>query len=208
MRRRAIAASTALVVLVAGACSIPSDAQPSTLATPNDVFVVGVAPSEAAVRSGETTNHPLYFLRENLLVRVDRALLAPVVLDGPLNSLLAGPTVEETATGLQSAIPAGTEVVDVQIQRDNVIWIHLNDVFFEVEGTQRVRATAQMVFTGSALLRGAQGVQFLLDGEIQSLPDGTGAIAEPPPGEQPRPLRTSDFAQLDVLSPPSGPPAL
>lgn len=205
--KAAVVATALLGVLGALGCAIPSDAQPSTLSTPADVFAVGAAPSDTAVRSGETTNHPVYFLRENRLVRVDRALLAPVVLDGPLNSLLAGPTAEEAAGGLQSAIPAGTEVVDVQIQRDNVVWIHLNSVFFEVEGTQRVRATAQMVFTGSALLRGSQGVQFLLDGEIQSLPDGTGAIAEPPPGGQSRPLHISDFTELDVLTP-DNPPSL
>lgn len=197
-----------LATLGVTSCSIPSDGEPSTLVTPNDVFAVGVAPSDPAPRSGQTTNHPVYFLRENRLVRVDRSLPAPVVLDGPLNSLLAGPTTEEATAGLQSAIPAGTEVTNVQIQRDNVVWIHLNSVFFEVEGTQRVRATAQMVFTGAALLRGSQGVQFLLNDEIQSLPDGTGAIAEPPPGEQPRPLRTTDFAQLEVPGPAAPEPVL
>ena len=129
--------------------------------------MVGAAPDTPT-----TSLHAVYFMRDGLLVELQRPLAAPVFLDAPLNNLLAGPTPAEAENGLESAIPAGTEVVDVQLLRNNVVSIYLNEVFFEVEGAQRVRAVAQLVLTASALARDSQGVLFFLDGVAQSLPDG------------------------------------
>ena len=82
-----------------------------------------------------------------------------------------------------------------------MVSIHLNEVFFEVEGAQRVRAVAQLVLTASALARDSQGVLFYLDGVAQSLPDGAGTIAQVRPGEGPRVLRVEDFSELMPLTP-------
>ena len=89
----------------------------------------------------------------------------------------------------------------MQLLRNNVVSIHLNEVFFEVEGAQRVRAVAQLVLTASALARDSQGVLFFLDGVAQLLPDGAGTIAQVQPGELPRALRVDDFSELMPLTP-------
>lgn len=188
--------------LAAAACGLPTDDAPTHIDVPAGVFpdrnepVVGAAPDTPT-----TSLHAVYFLRDGLLVELQRPLAAPVFLDAPLNNLLAGPTPTEAENGLESAIPAGTEVVDVQLLRNNVVSIHLNEVFFEVEGAQRVRAVAQLVLTASALARDSQGVLFFLDGMAQSLPDGAGTIAQVRPGELPRVLRVGDFSELMPLTP-------
>lgn len=188
--------------LAVGACGLPTDDAPTRVDVPAGVFpdrnepVVGVAPDTPT-----TSLHAVYFLRDGLLVELQRPLAAPVFLDAPLNNLLAGPTPTEAENGLESAIPAGTEVVDVQLLRNNVVSIHLNEVFFEVEGAQRVRAVAQLVLTASALARDSQGVLFFLDGLAQSLPDGAGTIAQVRPGQLPRALRVADFSELMPLTP-------
>ncbi len=188
--------------LAAAACGLPTDDAPTHIEVPAGVFpdrnepVVGAEPDTPAA-----SLHAVYFLRDGLLVELQRPLAAPVFLDAPLNNLLAGPTPTEAENGLESAIPAGTEVVDVQLLRNNVVSIHLNEVFFEVEGAQRVRAVAQLVLTASALARDSQGVLFFLDGVAQSLPDGAGTIAQVRPGELPRVLRVDDFSELMPLTP-------
>lgn len=198
---RRISASMACA-LAAAACGLPTDDAPTHIEVPAGVFpdrnepVVGAAPDTPT-----TSLHAVYFLRDGLLVELQRPLAAPVFLDAPLNNLLAGPTPTEAENGLESAIPAGTEVVDVQLLRNNVVSIHLNEVFFEVEGAQRVRAVAQLVLTASALARDSQGVLFFLDGMVQSLPDGAGTIAQVRPGELPRVLRVGDFSELMPLTP-------
>ena len=184
-------------------CGLPTDETPSGIDVPAGVFperddqpVDGVAPDIPT-----SSLHAVYFLRDGLLVELQRPLAAPVFLDAPLNNLLAGPTPAEAENGLESAIPAGTEVVDVQLLRNNVVSIHLNEVFFEVEGAQRIRAVAQLVLTASALARDSQGVLFYLDGVAQSLPDGAGTIAQAQPGQLPRALRVEDFGELMPLTP-------
>ena len=197
-----LSAAIGCVIAITG-CGLPTDDAPSGVEVPSGVFperdnqpVVGAAPDTPT-----TSLHAVYFLRDGRLVELQRPLAAPVFLDAPLNNLLAGPTPAEAENGLESAIPAGTEVVDVQLLRNNVVSIHLNEVFFEVEGAQRVRAVAQLVLTASALARDSQGVLFFLDGVAQSLPDGAGTIAQVRPGQLPRALRVADFAELMPLTP-------
>ena len=187
----------ALAALAAG-CGLPADDAPARIDVPAGVFPerTGEPAAGAAAQTPTTSLHAVYFMRDGLLAELQRPLAAPVFLDAPLNDLLAGPTPSEAENGLESAIPAGTEVVDVQLLRNNVVSIHLNEVFFEVEGAQRVRAVAQLVLTASALARDSQGVLFFLDGVAQSLPDGAGTIAQVRPGQLPRALRVDDFGEL------------
>ncbi len=191
--------------VVLGGCGLPTDDAPSGVPVPAGVFPEPeVQPGVAhQTENPGTSLHAVYFLRDGMLVELQRRLTIPVFLDAPLNELFAGPTPSEAENGLESAIPAGTEVVDVQLSRDNIVSVHLNEVFFEVEGAQRVRAVAQLVLTASALARDTQGVLFFLDGAAQSLPDGTGAIAQAQSGQPPRALRVEDFAELMPLANPA-----
>jgi spore germination protein GerM len=140
--------------------------------------------------------HPVYFFKEDLLVQIQRPLPAPVFLDAPLNNLLEGPTEIEAESGYASAIPAGTAIVDVALLRNNTISIHLNQTFFEIEGEQRIRASAQLVLTASDLVSDTQGVVFFLEGKPVQLPDGEGLIEEVGEGRLPSPLTVADYAAL------------
>ncbi|WP_419923537.1 GerMN domain-containing protein [Candidatus Poriferisodalis sp.] len=189
-------------VIVLASCGLPTDVSPSAVEVPSDIFP---SPDDQSISGApaapDTSLHAVFFLRDGRLVELQRPLAAPVFLDAPLNDLLAGPTPAEAETGLESAIPAGTEVVDVQLSRNNVVSVHLNSVFFEVEGAQRIRAVAQLVLTASSLARDTQGVLIFLDGVAQSLPDGAGTIAQVRPDERPRALRVEDFGELMPLNP-------
>jgi spore germination protein GerM len=144
--------------------------------------------------------HPVYFFKEDVLVQIQRPLPAPVFLDAPLNNLLEGPTQAEAESGYASAIPAGTAIVDVALLRNNTISIHLNQTFFEIEGEQRIRASAQLVLTASGLVSDTQGVVFFLEGKPVQLPDGEGLIEEVGEGRLPSPLTVADYSALAPAS--------
>ena len=198
--RPALATLITISIILAG-CGLDADGQPTVLSVPKDVFPEEVAETNKVRLAPNSTLHPVYFLRDDALVELQRPLPPPVFLDAPLNNLLEGPTELEAERGLVSAIPAGTEVVDVALMRNNTISIHLNQTFFEIEGAQRIRASAQLVFTASALVKDPQGVVFFLEGEPVQLPDGNGVIEEVPKGRLPAPLTVSDYSVLaPVLS--------
>lgn len=195
---------SAVVLIVFGlpACGLSSNETPSVLEVPEDVFPDGgqlpadFNPDNSLDLDVGTTVHPVYFLLDSQIIEVKRRLLSPVFLEAPLNNLLIGPSPIESAAGLESAIPQGTEIVNVQVSRNNIVAIHLNANFFALEGAQRIRATAQLVFTGLGLVTDAQGVLFLLDGVTQQLPDSRGIIAEKAPDGFVQPLTADDFAPL------------
>ena len=197
-------AVSAIILVVFGlpACGLSSNETPSVLEVPEDVFPDGgqlpadFDPDNSLDLDVGTTVHPVYFLLDSQIIEVKRRLLSPVFLEAPLNNLLIGPSPIEAATGLESAIPQGTEIVNVHVSRNNIVAIHLNANFFALEGAQRIRATAQLVFTGLGLVTDAQGVLFLLDGVTQQLPDSRGIIAEKAPDGFVQPLTADDFAPL------------
>ena len=186
----------ATTVITISGCGLGSDSQPTSLSVPEDVFP-SEAPGTNEIRpSADATVHPVYFFKEDLLVQIQRPLPAPVFLDAPLNNLLEGPTEIEAESGYASAIPAGTAIVDVALLRNNTISIHLNQTFFEIEGEQRIRASAQLVLTASDLVSDTQGVVFFLEGKPVQLPDGEGLIEEVGEGRLPSPLTVADYAAL------------
>jgi len=186
----------ATAVITISGCGLGSDSQPTSLSVPEDVFP-SEAPGTNEIRpSADATVHPVYFFKEDLLVQIQRPLPAPVFLDAPLNNLLEGPTEIEAESGYASAIPAGTAIVDVALLRNNTISIHLNQTFFEIEGEQRIRASAQLVLTASDLVSDTQGVVFFLEGKPVQLPDGEGLIEEVGEGRLPSPLTVADYAAL------------
>ena len=194
--RRTIFAALTMVLTTLVGCGLGSDSEPTALSVPKDVFPSEVPETSEVRLLPNATLHPVYFLRDDALVEIQRPLPPPVFLDAPLNNLLEGPTETEAERGFVSAIPAGTEVVDVALMRNNTISIHLNHTFFEIEGVQRIRASAQLVFTASALIRDAQGVVFFLEGQPVQLPDGEGSIEEVPEGRLPAPLTVKDYLTL------------
>ena len=192
-----------VVGLLLAACGVPADDSPVRVDVPSDLFDVGFSPTEPPdANEPNVTLHPIYFFRDGFLVNIQRALPSPVFLEVPMNNLLEGPNSRDAADGLETSIPAGTEVEVSQIT-GNIVKLDLNDAFFEVEGEALQRATAQLVFTGYGLVRDAQGVIFYRDGEPAFLPKGDGSIAEVAEGENPPPHTLEDFSGL--VAPPLEP---
>ena len=103
-----------LVLLLLSACGLGTDAEPASLSVPEDVFPSETADNSELESSEDTTFHPVYHFKDELLVEIQRPLPVPVFLDAPLNNLLSGPTESEAAAAYASAIPAETEIVHVE----------------------------------------------------------------------------------------------
>ncbi len=121
----------------------------------------------------------MYFLRDEQLVIAHREVTGPAVLSGALTELLAAPTADEIADGLHSEIPAGTELLGVNLV-DGLATVDLSS---EAEGgggslsmTARI---AQIVFTATQFPN-VDEVLFWLDGEPVTFFGGEGIVLDEP----------------------------
>ncbi len=194
-RLRAASALLAIGVGLAG-CGVPTDRSATSVNVPAGVFPDTEAGNDPLPEDGDLSLHPIYFLRNGLLVRVERQLSRPVYLKAVLDELLDGPTGLELATGLDTAIPAVTELDVTILGATNLVSIDLNDAFFSVEGSRLIDATAQLVLTGFGLQPDTQGVLFSRNGQPIALPRGDNTIDQVADGEIPPPLSVEDFANL------------
>ncbi len=189
-----------LVVLVVAAlmsaCSIEDDAEPRAI----DPSVVPF--SLLATSTTTTTTEPArpkwveiptsIFLVDSdteMLSEVVRMIPPPPSVRAGLQELLLGPTGEELARGLNSAIARSTELLGVDGPVDGVVTVNLSDNLRTISGQGQRLALAQVVFTATAA-PDVTGVLFAFEGELSEVPNGQGVSST-------QPLDRTDFATFD-----------
>ena len=168
---------------------IPSDAVPSGLLEP--------AESPSASSSVEAPTSTIYLVDNDSLIAVHRPRTQTATLRGLLQSLLQGPTDDESSTGLSTAINTSPTLNKVTVDANEMATIDLSASFGDIRGPEQVLATAQLVMTAVSF-PGVTSVQISLDGALASVPLADGTLAT-------EPLRASDYASLLVEASP--PPA-
>ncbi|MHB8439651.1 MAG: GerMN domain-containing protein [Acidimicrobiales bacterium] len=169
-------------ILVAGAtmsaCGVPVDRGPTTLSRRSVPF--GLLAPSPPVSTAVTSPSPVelreqvYFLSaEGHLAPVDRQMPAPAPLATILDGLLVGPTATEAAQGLQSAVPAQTEVLSATVASGTAT-VDLGGAFGQLVGQSEIEAVAQVVFTATAQ-PGVTSVVFELSGQPVAVPTAAGA---------------------------------
>ncbi|MDW3215010.1 MAG: GerMN domain-containing protein [Ilumatobacteraceae bacterium] len=148
----------------------------TTTTTPPTTTTSEPAPSTTVAAEVDVK---VYFLRDEQLVIAHREVTGPAVLRGALTELLTAPTADEVADGLHSEIPAGTELLGV----DLVDGLATVDLSSSVEGgggslsmTARI---AQIVFTATQFPN-VDEVLFWLDGEPVTFFGGEGIVLDEP----------------------------
>lgn len=163
---RAWAGLLVLVVLLAACGS--SDGRVRVVPSaerPEDLYAdASPTPSPAPVREVR-----VYFVVSEGLEPVLRlASGPPSTPEFMVRSLLAGPLPEERAAGLTSAIPEGTELLEVAVE-DGLAEVNLSSEFeLSAEEEVLLLRLGQVVFTLTGLRR-VEGVRFLIDGEPVSV---------------------------------------
>jgi hypothetical protein len=181
---------------IVGACAMPSDSEPKTIAVGDEhTELLDPAPpvSEPSTTVLEATREVgLWFIVDDVLARESRQINVSraTSLTAVLNEL-AGGTRQENH---RSAIPSGVEILDVRIDeatRTATVELIDDTLLTNVEGLELTRAIAQLVFTVSD--RGRWGVSFVrfeIDGNIRSVPTGGGSNTNEPVGP-------CDYTRLD-----------
>jgi hypothetical protein len=113
------------------------------------------------------------------LVPVTREVPEPVRTSDVLRALAAGPTPDEEAFGVQTAITSGRAAPSVR-RADALAVVELDDAFFS-EGADQVTALAQIVFTLTDLERISR-VRFLVGEEPAEVPRADGVLTSEPVG--------------------------
>lgn len=188
----------------AAGCGIPTDSGPDGLALPPELDPsTSVPPTTTSLPpEAATVMRTVYFLGNDRLVGVPRAFPteSAFTLD-VFEALTSGPTPEEQEMGLSTAIPVGTVVDKAPTSGRQIMTVGLNDAFAAgAEGDQRIRATAQFVYTATDSPSLPRGVRFQEANEWLQLADGEGVLQELDPETGiPAPLGRADFIDLSPV---------
>ena len=114
-----------------------------------------------------------------------------------LTELLEGPTDEEVASGLSSAIPAGTTLRDVSLA-DGVATVDLDGTFDDGGGSASMLGRVAQVVATLTRFPTVDRVAFRIDGRPVEAIGGEGVVVDPPIG---RPAIEEQTPQILVESP-------
>ena len=178
--RRAVAAVAAVTVLGLAGCGVPVDRSPTALPRRGIPFglLLPSSPSSTTTSAPSPVSVPIRIFLvspSGHLVAVARQVpAASVSLDTVLDTLVKGPTNEETAAGLQSAVPPQTTVLGVVVGAGGVATVNLGGTFGQLVGQTQIEAVAQIVFSVTGV-SGVTGVTFELTGQAVNVPTASGA---------------------------------
>ena len=130
----------------------------------------------------ESSSVAVYFLRGEKVSPVRRTIAAtPAVARAALTELLAGPTEEEAASGLASAIPAGTSLRDVSVS-GGVATVDLDGTFDDGGGSASMLGRVAQVVATLTRFPTVDRVAFRIDGRPVEAIGGEGVVVDPPIG--------------------------
>jgi germination protein M len=143
----------------------------------------------------------VWFTRGNGLAMVRRTHRpTPLVATAAMNALLAGPTADERATGIGSAVPAGTRLLGIAIH-NGVATVDLTSEYQSGAGSRSMQTRLGQVVYTLTQFPTVQKVRFRLNGSPVNVFSSEGIVLDYPVGR-------SDYANLlpaiDVARPGTG----
>ncbi|WP_305783595.1 GerMN domain-containing protein [Symbioplanes lichenis] len=180
MRRRSL--GTLALALAAGGCGVPLDDEPRPIETPGRIDASG----NPVPNGAGSVALRLYFVRDGRLVRVPRRVPAPLTPREQLDALLAGPTTEESADGLTSAL--STMTVTGMTLADRRATITLADRDNQPPRSDEVLAFGQIVCTLTSQTE-VGTVSFEAEAQPLYVPRADGSLSNTP-------LTVADYSGL------------
>ena len=168
---------------------------PATATTPAEPTATATTPAPAAptaTANDEVTILSVFFIRDEKIATVHRTVpKTQQVAAAAMAELLAGPTAEDAAVGMTTAIPEGTEYIGTTID-EGVATIDLSSEFESGGGSLSMSARlAQVVYTLTQFPT-VDFVTFRLDGEPIEVFGGEGIVLD-------RPVGRKDFEDLTPI---------
>jgi len=128
--------------------------------------------------NARTQQVSVYFIRGNRLVAQTRTASSSLTLaQQAMRELLKGPTPEEQADGVSTAVPDNTALLSVSVDNNHVASVNLSQEFDQAadKKTHEIRL-AQVVYT-LADLPDVDSVRFIIEGDPQLVVDQNDAPA-------------------------------
>lgn len=125
----------------------------------------------------ETATFSVFLVGPGGLTEVRRRASVSTDAQDVVDTLLEGPTDQEAATGLRSALPPRTRA-DVSAESSDAT-VDLSGSFLEAARAEQALAIGQLVYTLTAV-PGITRVRFLLDGEPLDIPRADGTVTREP----------------------------
>jgi hypothetical protein len=160
--------------------STTSESTPTTpLATTSQPATTGSTGSTATTAPAREVAVLVYFLRDEHLATGARTVAGPATARGAMEALLAGPDGFESGFGITSAVPAGTALLDLDVD-GGLATVDLSPTFASGGGSASMQArVAQVVYTLTQF-ETVQSVRFLEDGEPVEALGGEGLLLTDP----------------------------
>jgi germination protein M len=167
----------------------PPTATATTPVAPSPTMTTAAQASPTAVSSDEVTVLSVFFIRDEKIATVHRTVpKTQQVAAAAMAELLAGPTAEDEAAGMNTTIPEGTEYLGTTIDQ-GVATVDLSSEFESGGGSFSMSARlAQVVYTLTQFPT-VDFVTFTLDGEPVDVFGGEGIVLD-------RPVGRKDFEDL------------
>jgi len=163
-----------LCALLAAGCDSGSSGDTATEATPTTATETRPVTSSVAV----------YLLRDGKVSPVRRTTEStPAVARAALTELLEGPTADERADGLSTAIPSGTALRDISLS-DGVATVDLDGTFDDGGGSASMLGRVAQVVATLTRFPTIERVAFRIDGAPVEAVGGEGVVVDPPVGRR------------------------
>ncbi len=182
-----VAAVTLLLALSATGCDMPFTGDGETTEVTTDTTLPdattasdGQGETPTTLAGGDTTALRVYFSRDEKMAAATREV-PPTQETGAaaMEALLEGPTAEETAAGMFTAIPEGTEFLGLDI-KNGIATVDLSAEYASGGGSLSMfTRLAQVVFTLTQF-ETVEGVLFKLDGKPITELGGEGIMLDEP----------------------------
>ena len=140
-------------------------ALPTALAAALCLAAAWSAPAAPAAAAGATTALRVYLVSQGRMIAERRTVPSTTAVAGAaLRALLAGPSAAERATGVGTAIPAGTRLLGVSL-RSGTAFVDLSSAFAARGGGQGMRERLAEVAYTATQFPAVRAVQVLVEGQ-------------------------------------------
>jgi hypothetical protein len=176
-RRRVVALLCGACSVALAACAIPTQSTPSVLPpshVPSGLLDHNLPTTTSTTQPTPSASVHIYLLNvQKQLTPIERFETPPAALTAILKTLVQGPTSQESAQNIGTAIPNTVRVLSVSGPTDQVT-VNLNTAFDATTGDDIELAVAQIVATVAAVNGPNTGVLFQIDGIPISVPVANG----------------------------------
>jgi hypothetical protein len=168
-----------LLALVAAGCGDDAKTKTETVEKTVTETVTTSDDGDSDEPDASSTQVEVYLLRGEYVGVAHRSVSGVEVAHRAVEELLAGPTAAEVRAGLGSAIPAGTEVHEVDIA-DGVATVDLSKRFESGGGSASMSLRVAQVVLTLTQFPTVDSVAFQLDGRDVTAIGGEGVVVDPP----------------------------